>query len=1513
MEPIAVVGMAVRFPGSNDLGEFWRNLLDGRDCMSALSDDQILRAGEDPKRLAMPGYVRRRPRIDAPYDFDAAFFGLTPREAEIRDPQFRVFLEVGHAALEHSGQVPADFPGRIGVFAGAGSNRYASEHVEPDARLLRSVGQLAVDFNNDPDYFAASVAQRLGLTGPTLTVRTACSTSLVALHLARQALLAGDCELALVGGSMVDPQSERGFLHVPGGVNSADGSCRPFARSATGTNFGDGVGAIVLKRLSAALSDGDPVHAVVRGSMVNNDGGRGTGFTAPSADGQADCITAAFTAAGIDPRTISYFEAHGTGTAIGDRTEVAAMTQAFQALAGQSLPPGSCLLGSVKSNVGHLGAAAGVAGVIKTVLALHHERLPASINVDAVNPELGLAGSPFEVLTESRPWPRQPGSVRRACVNSFGIGGTNAHVILEEAPPAEPGPPEHREQVIVWSADDRTAEAQLRDRLRGYFTELEPAWFAAAAHTLQVGRTARSVRSAVVGRDREQVVAQLASGVLSSDGRPRSVGWYFPDESAWRPGLATGRYGAEPDFRDACDSAFAAVEPFAGQLRTPWLAGVDVAPDLARATLFVLQYAMATCLTRWGVRPDSVSGDGVGTLAAQAFSEGEISRRLAERVLIGAAGPQRTEPAADLTVRIGPGTGSAGVLPVLSDHSLNDVLATLWVHGQAIDWRRRGPRAARRIPVPGYPYQRRRHWVAYHGPATATATAAEQPEAAGWTLLHERWQPGGEVPETTVRGARALVLRPENAPWITDSVVAAGYHATELPAVEALRDTAAPDLIVHALAVAEEDSVEAQLETGLYSLLACVQTLAKQVRDRPAPATLAILLRNAVDLTGAEPLNPARSMLPAFARTVEREIPGLRCVLIDVGPVAAASALAAELATLTAPQVALRGRTRWLPGIVPVDDPPAEPRSLRENGIYLITGGLGGVGLVIARALAGTGLRPRLALLGRSAVGGPEVEQLEAAGATVAVIAADVTDPEALRGALAEVERTFGRGPHGVVHAAGVAGGGLIERRSRSDVDRVLRAKVHGTLALEHALAGEELDFLAYFSSHAGVSGLRGSADYAAANAFLNAHAAQHRLRHPRTLSIAWPGWERTGMTDVPGRRFVLTPGQTWQLDEHRFGDVPVLPATAMLDFVVTAARELALLPDTSPVGLRDTLILRSLPVTEPHVVEVAVSAAPGGHRFRLRAAPVRGPGEWTEHAEGLIEVPDAEPELADRSLPAAVPHQPTAAAGPGFGFGPRWESEVRRRRDGNSAVVELELPEKFHADLRAHLLHPALLDVAASALIDTTAEAVFVPFRYRSVTVFDRLTGRVTAHSRLREQTSTTRVVDVDLHDTTTGEHLVAIRSLTFRAVPRADFSRTSAATAPRDPRLPRDPQLDPAEGARIFLDLLGRDLPPAVIVDHAGAPSAPEPAAAEPAPPPTPAGRPVVEVVRQLWTDLLGNPDIGLDDDFFDVGGSSLAAVHIVDQIEQRYGIALSSGALFESATVRTIAATLTDRGAR
>ncbi|MFB9905611.1 SDR family NAD(P)-dependent oxidoreductase [Allokutzneria oryzae] len=1484
MEPVAVVGMAVRFPAASDLDEFWRNLVEGRDCIGSLSDEQILRAGEDPRRLAMPGYVRRRPRIDGPYDFDAGFFGVTPREAEIRDPQFRVFLEVGHAALEHAGQVPADFPGRIGVFAGAGANRYASAHVEPDAALLRSVGQLAVDFNNDPDYFAASIAHRLGLTGPSVTVRTACSTSLVALHLARQALLSGDCELALVGGAMIDPASERGFLHVPGGVNSRDGSCRPFDSEATGTNFGDGVGAVVVKRLSDALADGDTVYALVRGSMVNNDGGRSTGFTAPSVDGQADCITGAFTAAGLDPRTISYFEAHGTGTGIGDRTEVAAMTRAFRALAGQPLPPGSCLLGSVKSNLGHLGTAAGVAGVIKTALALWHERLPASINVGAVNPELGLADSPFEVITESRPWPRRPGEVRRACVNSFGIGGTNAHVILEEPPPVPVEPREKREQVVVWSADEATAATALRHRLREHFADLDDELLADAAYTLQVGRTARAVRSAVVARDRAQLVERLTSGVIATD-TPHEAELRFPDESSWRPGLARELHEAEADFRDACDSAFDVVETLAGQpLRTMWLSGSEVPPDVARPILFVIQYALATCLLRWGVRPARTSGAGVGELAAQAVADGAISRQIAERVTNG---PQRTEQVggeAVLVIHLG-----RDALPIRSETTLNEALATLWVHGQDIDWRRRAPRSARRVAVPGYPYQRKRYWVDYHGPAVAVP--ADQPPApTGWTLLHEAWRAADEAPAAPVpTGARAWVLRPDDAQWVSDAVSQAGYSVTT--------EAQAADLVVHALGVTPEadvdlDTVDAQLEAGLHS----IHDLVKQLST---PVTLAILSRYSVDLTGAEPINPTRAMLNAFARTVERENPGIRCVLIDVGPLTVNAVLATELASLTADRVALRGRTRWLPAIAPIDDGPAEPGLLREQGIYLITGGLGGVGLVIAQALADTGLRPRLALLGRSTDGHTAaIGRLEAAGATVAAITADVTDPESLRAALAEIERRFGRGPHGVVHAAGVAGGGLIERRSRSEVDRVLRAKVHGTLALDRVLG--DLDFLVHFSSQAGISGLRGSADYAAANAFLNAHARRRRLDHPRTLAIAWPAWENTGMTDHGGYQVMITPGGTWQLDEHRFGAVPVLPATAMLEFVVAAAREQALVPDTAAVGVRDMLILRPLPASEPHVIEVTTSGA----RFRLRSRPVHGDG-WTDHAEGRIEAADlAQQAVRPVRQPSLTGAQqgPSAAAGPGFGFGPRWNSEVHRQGDDSEAVVELALPQQFHADLSDHVLHPALLDVATSVLVDTTADTVFVPFRYGTVAVFDRLTARITARSWLREHTDTARVVDVDIHDTATGEHLVAIRSLTFRAVPRADF------TTPQVQPVSRQPHLSPGEGARIFLDALGRSLPATVIVDYIGEQPEPEEAA-----PPPPSEQPVTEVVRQLWTDLLGNPDIGLDDDFFDVGGSSLAAVHIVDQIEQRYGIALSSGALFDSATVRTLSDTLIERGAR
>ncbi len=413
---VAVVGLSGRFPGARNVGEFWERLCEGAELINVFADG-------DP-------IVKAEGVLDDVELFDASFFGFTPREAETLDPQHRIFLEESWAALENAGYNPEYYHGRIGVFAGESLNTYFLHNLYPNRKLLDSLGASQVVIANDRDYLTTQVSFRLHLKGPSLSIQTACSTSLVAVHVACQSLLNRECDMALAGGVSVSVPQGLGGEYQEGGIISPDGHCRAFDAKARGTVKGSGAGVVVLKRLTDALNDRDTIHAVIKGSAINNDGATKIGFTAPSIEGQASVIEEALALASTEPETIGYVEAHGTGTALGDPVEIAALTQAFRT---GTEAIGFCPIGSVKTNIGHLDAAAGVASFIKTVLALEHKQIPPSLNFEQPNPNIDFANSPFFVNTELRRWDTD-GTPRRAGVSSFGIGGTNAHVVLEEAP-----------------------------------------------------------------------------------------------------------------------------------------------------------------------------------------------------------------------------------------------------------------------------------------------------------------------------------------------------------------------------------------------------------------------------------------------------------------------------------------------------------------------------------------------------------------------------------------------------------------------------------------------------------------------------------------------------------------------------------------------------------------------------------------------------------------------------------------------------------------------------------------------------------------------------------------------------------------------------------------------------------------------------------------------------------------------------------------------------------------------
>ncbi len=624
LSEIAIVGLAGRFPGASDADALWRRLRAGAESIARFSAEELAAAGVAPELIRDPDYVPARGILDDASGFDAAFFGVRPREAEMLDPQHRIFLECAQAALDDAGYDPDRFAGPIGVFAGAGLSAWAL------SRLASGIGDLETLLANDRDFLATRVSYKLNLRGPSLSLQTACSTSLVAVHYACQSLLNGECELALAGGVSVAVPQRVGYLHQPEGILSPDGHCRAFDADAAGTVPGSGAGIVVLKRLPEALEEGDAVRAVIKGSAVNNDGSGKLAYTAPGIRGQAEVVREALAVAGVEPATVTYVEAHGTGTALGDPAEVAALTRAFAAGPGDR---NRCALGSLKSNVGHLDAASGVAGLIKTVLALEHGELPPTLHFRAPNPEIDFAAGPFYVHAELLPWPRGE-TPRRAGVSSFGIGGTNAHLVVEEAPGPAPVAAATPPHLLVLSARTpaalETAAGDLRRHLDRPSTAAGEASLADVAYTLQLGRRVFEHRRAVVCHDLETARQGLAEapGTLAGRapaGEPAAV-FVFPGQGSQRVNAGRGLYRDRPGFRRAVDRCCELLRPHLGldlrRVLYPDPGGEAAAEQrLARTALtqpaiFVIDYALARLWMESGVRPDAMIGHSLGEYVA---------------------------------------------------------------------------------------------------------------------------------------------------------------------------------------------------------------------------------------------------------------------------------------------------------------------------------------------------------------------------------------------------------------------------------------------------------------------------------------------------------------------------------------------------------------------------------------------------------------------------------------------------------------------------------------------------------------------------------------------------------------------------------------------------------------------------------------------------------------------------------------------------------------------------------
>ncbi|HEU4408796.1 MAG TPA: beta-ketoacyl synthase N-terminal-like domain-containing protein [Polyangiaceae bacterium] len=1351
LDAVAVVGMAGRFPGAGDVDAFWQNLCAGVESIRFFSEAELLEAGVAPGLLADPAYVRANAALEGVELFDAAFFGLSPAVARITDPQQRLFLEVAWHALEHAGYDAARVAGDVGVFAGLSINTYLLENLASNRGAFEAQGLMQAATASRGDHIATLTAYKLGLRGPAFAVQSACSTALSAVHLACQALLACQCDVALAGASSVRVPQAAGYLFQPGGVASPDGHCRPFDARAAGTVFGSGVGCVVLKRLADALADGDTVHAVVRGSAANNDGAAKVGYAAPSPEGQRRAIAMALAVAGVRPDQIGYVECHGTGTALGDPVEIDALTRAFAAKTSRRQ---FCAVGSVKSNVGHLDTAAGIAGFIKAVLCLKHRALPATLHYEAPNPQIDFASGPFYVNRELRPWAPPPGGEpRRAGVSSFGIGGTNVHVVLEEgpAPPPPPAPPRPGWHVLALSARTASALEAQTDRLRDRLAAEPGLEVADVAYTLQLGRKAFAHRRVLLGRDRPgalDALERLPPGLASTDhfdGREPALAFVFPGAASAFAGMGRELYDALPGLREPLEACLRALGSAVGvEARATLLgaeAGAPLPTHLAEPALFALEVALARLLGRWGLRPRAVSGQGVGELAAACVSgvlslddaarlvaararsllaapagamsavmvpEAELRGLLDEHGLALAevlrpslcvvAGPAaslealeaRLEPrgvpfrrlgvdralqspalaeamgelaaalarvelrdpeiaqlsSADgawarpgelreprywaeqaartlrlsegfaalfgdpdrLVLEVGPGRALLNaarlhparaprhaVLAALSAdggaaaglRALSAVLGRLWLHGAPVDWARyhEGERR-RRVPLPGYPFERQRLWLDPPPPARAPSAEPEAPprkaRPADWLYVPSwRRAPPLPPPGPSGRGQDILLFadRFGLASLLAPALARRGHRVARVE-----RDGAGPDgrelrgaddyrallgrladegrfpqRVVHLWGVDPHRPGESRLDALAEIERATFASLSHLARAfgalRPGlPFALDVVASQLFQVLGDEAICPEKSLLLGPTAVVGQEYPGARARVIDValpppggpGEARLVERLLAELeGEPGAPVVALRGPSRWARAFEPLargaDAPPVV--APRRHGTYLITGGLGGMGLVFAEHLA-RAYGAALVLVGRTplpersrwselaASGDPspaaraarQVLELERLGARVMPAAADVADAGRMREVLAEARARFGP-LHGVIHAAGVAAGGALQRRADGASPPAFGPKVRGTIVLDELLAGEPLDFVALCSSRTAVLGGYGQADYVAANAFLDAFAHEKRGGSAtNVVSIGWCGWRDVGMLANAARRAAAPP-----------------------------------------------------------------------------------------------------------------------------------------------------------------------------------------------------------------------------------------------------------------------------------------------------------------------------------------------------------------------------------------------------
>lgn len=1307
---IAVIGLSGRFPGANNIDEFWNNLCKGQECISSFSDEQIMEEGVDPEILSKPGYVKAWGVLEDIDKFDAQFFGYNPREAEVLDPQQRIFLEESWKALENAGYDPDKFDGLIGVYASMGMNTYLQ-----NLQSAQTAGSLASDYqmmiSNDKDFVATRVAYKLNLEGPALTVQTACSSSLVAVHLACQSLLNSECDMALAGGVSIRMPQKSGYMYQEGMILSPDGHCRAFDENSKGTVGGNGAGVVILKRYNDAVSDGDDISAVVLGTAINNDGSLKIGYTAPRIDGQAKAIAEAYSKAGISADTISYVETHGTGTSLGDPIEVEALTKVFN---GSTHKKQFCAIGSVKPNIGHLDAAAGITGFIKTVLTLRNREIPPSINFEKPNPKINFRESPFYVNTKLASIDKGD-HVIRAGVSSFGIGGTNAHAVLESVERIQSNNSNGESAIIMLSAKSRKSLDRMVINLKNFFDENRDVNIYDVAYTLQIGRREFEYRKCFVCHSVEEAIEKLEN--------------ILKQEAA-----------------SAGDKKFGKI-----------------------------------------VHVDNPK-----------------------------------------------------------EHTLQE-LAELWINGNTIDWKKINENQKRkRIPLPTYMFDGQSFWVSRQKKDLSTTSNADLKKTKVMNI--DEWFYTPVWKQSTNIAFDAVLQNNDEAILVLSEaneflevftevikkknnnvmVVTTGMdfketgkgtfefspdefsHFNRVLGQPLLRDKRLR--IINLLGITDSTlSNSESLAVGkrlLYSLMYCAQAIGQQSIGQQVQ--MDIITNSTYKVFGEKQVFPEKSICLGACRVIPREYPNINCrnidiVLPDEGSIEElAEMLSEEIYCTNASDIAaIRGLTKWEQQFekIKLNSISGSGIKLKEKGVYLITGGLGGIGLETAEWISNE-VNAQMILISRSDfpnhdkwdsytkengirnLTSRKIKRLKSIcerGSDICIYKADIASFEDAEILKKHIVAQYGH-LDGIIHAAGTSGGGMIQLKRKADAESVLLPKVRGTNVLSQTFNEMKPDFVLLYSSLNAITGGFGQMDYSAANAFMDVFAAMHdNKRGTRYIAINWDRWPGVGMASIPGTVNVLEEHEIhpllgkkifehpdkiiycselftekdWVLSEHLVLDMPTLAGTTYLEMARSAFEDIT---GKCECRISDVLFMNPLSVkgSEKRTVYTVLIKEDEGYIFKIIS---KLSGEevsnafWLEHIRGKLEPQEGIccvkeiDSILEFDGGVIFSRETNSTLSQEFiRFGPRWNSLERFLLKDNEGLVSVRLDESFAKELSTFKLHPALLDVATGAVRLATG-GNYLPFSYQTLKIYAQLEDFVFAVIKFKnEYTSMPEAVTCDI-----------------------------------------------------------------------------------------------------------------------------------------------------------------------